>query len=96
MNHLPIKKYKSRPKDDPCTEVEVADFKSGVSDLHWVTSQTRVDHAVDISGLQKHQNKPTYNDYLDLSRVIKEVKSTSDFSLHIRHSEDPPSGRCVD
>ena len=92
MNNLPVKKHKNRPKDDVCIEVEVADFKSGVGDLHWVTSQTRVDHAVDTSRLQKRQNQPTYGDYLDLSRVIKEVKSTSDFSLRIRYIEDPVVG----
>ena len=34
-------------------EIEVADFTSGLVYLHWVTSQTRVGHAVDISRLQK-------------------------------------------
>ena len=62
MNYVPPKRHKSRAKTDPCTEVEAADFKSGVGDLHWVTSQTRVDHAVDTSRFQKRQTKPTYGD----------------------------------
>ena len=60
MSDLPKMKSRLRSLDDPCTEEERADFKSGVGDLHWVTSQTRVDHAVDTSRLQKRQNKPTH------------------------------------
>ena len=55
MSKLPVKKTKNREKNDTCTEMEKADFKSSVGDLHWVTSQTRVDHAVDTSRLQKRQ-----------------------------------------
>jgi len=89
MTDLPIKKAKNRSKSDLATEVEKADFKSGCGDLHWVTSQTRVDHAVDTSRLQKRQSNPTYGDYLDLGRVIREVKSTADFALRIRPIENP-------
>ena len=70
-------------------EAEKADYKSGVGDLHWVTSQTRVDHAVDTSRLQKRQQTRTYADYLDLGRVIKEVKEASNFSLRIRPIHNP-------
>ena len=63
MSEMPSKKSKTRAKTDPCTEMERADFKSGVGDLHWVTSQTRVDHAVDTSRLQKRQVNPTYGDF---------------------------------
>ena len=69
---IPRKKHKGRALDDACTEIEKADFKSGTGDLHWVTSQTRLDHAVDTSRLQKRQVSPTYGDYLDLARVVKE------------------------
>ena len=86
MNYVPSKRYKNRAKTDPCTELEAADFKSGVGDLHWVTSQTRVDHAVDTSRFQKRQTKLNYGDYLDLARVVKEVKQTADFSLRITQS----------
>ena len=74
-----FKKNKSHSRDDPCDETETADCKSGVGDLHWVTSGTRVDYAVDTSRLQKRQTKPTYGAYLDLPRVVKEVKQTADF-----------------
>ena len=76
--------------------METADFKSGVGDLHWVTSQTRVDHAVDTSRFQKRQTKPTYGDYLDLARVVKEVKDTADFSLRIIPIENPVLGAWTD
>ena len=46
--------------------------------MHWATSQTRVDHAVDTSRLQKRQNGPTFGDYKDLAKVVKEVKATDD------------------
>ena len=59
MNYVPGKRYKTRSRTDPCTELETADFKSGVGELHWITSQTRVDHAVDTSRFQKRQTKPT-------------------------------------
>ena len=62
---------------------------SGVGDLHWVTSQSRPDHAVDTSRLQKRQVTPTYNDLLDLGKVVKEVKATADFSLRIRPIKNP-------
>ena len=53
MNHLPLKKVKNRFRDDPCNEIETADFRSGVGDLHWMTSQTLVDYAVDTSRFQR-------------------------------------------
>ena len=34
-----------------CTPIEHAEFRSGVGNLHWATSQTRVDHAVDTGRL---------------------------------------------
>ena len=71
MGRLPTRKTKSRATTEPCTEAEKADFKSGVGDLHWVTSQTRIDHAVDASKCQKRQVAPSYHDYLELGRVIK-------------------------
>jgi len=91
MTSLPVKKSKSRDKSELCTEIEKADFKSGLGDLHWVTSQTRVDHAVDTSRLQKRQQNPTYGDYLDLGRIVKEVKETASFGLRIR----PIKNACV-
>ena len=38
MSNLPAKKARDRSKTENCTEQEKADFKSGVGDLHWVTS----------------------------------------------------------
>ena len=93
---MPSKRYKNRAKTDPCTELEAADFKSGVGDLHLVTSKTRVDHAVDTSRFQKRQAKPNYGDYLDLARVVKEVKQTADFSLRITKIEKPVLGAWAD
>ena len=61
-----------------------------------MTSQTLIHHAVDTLRLQKRQTKPTYGDYLDLSRVVKEVKQTADFSLRIRYIEDPVVGAWID
>ena len=60
MTYLPVKKAKNRERTDLCGEMEKADIKSGVGDLHWVTSQTKVDHAVDTSRLQKRQQNTTY------------------------------------
>ena len=96
MNHLSLKKHKNGSRDDPCNEIETADFTSGVGDLHWVTSQTRVDHTVDTSRLQKRQNKPTHGGCLDLSRVVKEVKQTAEFSLRVRYIKDPVVGAWAD
>ena len=89
MDDLPCKKVKNRSKDSDTTEMERADFKSSTGDLHWVTSQTRVDHAVDTSRLQKRQNKPTYGDYLDLGKIVREVKSTADFAIRTQPIENP-------
>ena len=96
MTNLPVKKAKNRERTDLCEEMEKADFKSGVGDLHWVTSQTRVDHAVDTSRLQKRQQNATYGDYLDLGRIIKEVKATASFSLRIRPISNPILGAWTD
>ena len=84
MDDLKVKRVKDRGLDSPCTPVEHAEFRSGVGNLHWTTSQTRVDHAVDTSRLQKRQNQPNYGDLKDLAEVIKEVKSTADVSVKIR------------
>ena len=83
MSSLSFKKSKGRDKSSPCDESEKADFKSGVGDLHWVTSQTRVDHAVDTSRFQKRQNKPTYGDYLDLAKG-----SQADSKVLVAHCAD--------
>ena len=47
MDELKVKRDKNRSDDSPCTPAEHAEFRSGVGNLHWATSQTRVDHAVD-------------------------------------------------
>ena len=51
----------------------------------------RVDHAVDTSRLQKRQNDPTYGDYKDLAKVVREVKSTPEVVIKIR----PVENMCV-
>ena len=56
--------------------------------MHWATSQTRVDHAVDVSRLQKRQNAPRLEDLKDLAKVTREMKSTSDTALRIRPMEN--------
>ena len=89
ISTLPARKLSNRSAKVLLNDAEKADNKSGVGDLHWVTSQTRVDHAFDTSRLQKRQQTPTYADYLDLGRVIKEVKESSDFSLRIRPIHNP-------
>ena len=96
IGRLPTRKTKNRTTSDACTEAEKADFKSGVGDLHWVTSQTRIDHAVDTSKFQKRQVTPTYQDYLELGRVIKEVKETASFAIKIRPIKDPIIGCWTD
>ena len=55
-----------------------------------------MDHAVDTSRFQKRQNKPTYGDYLDLAKVIKEVKQTAKFSLRIVPIKNPVLGAWTD
>ena len=84
MDELKVKRDKNRSDDSPCTPAEHAEFRSGVGNLHWATSQTRVDHAVDTSRLQKRQNAPTLGDLRDLAKTIKEVKDTSDVVVKIR------------
>ena len=84
MDNLYVKRESKRPGDSPCTAAEHAEFRSGVGNMHWATSQTRVDHAVDTSRLQKRQNKPTYDDMKDLSKTIKEIKDTAATSIMIR------------
>ena len=96
MTLLKHKKEKGQDKDRECTELEKADYKSGVGDLHWVTSQTRIDHAVDTSALQKRQQAPKYSDYLYLGRTIKEVKETAGFSLRIVPISNPCIGAWTD
>ena len=55
---LPSKKKANRSLSDECTPQEKADFKSITGDMHWLTSQTRPDHAANTSCFQKRQNKP--------------------------------------
>ena len=89
MEQLKVPKQKSRDATDLCSPQEKAEFRSGVGDLHWVSSQTRVDYAVDVSRLQKRQNNPTYGDLKNLSKTIREVKSTADLALTIQPISDP-------
>ena len=84
MDDVPCKREKNRKPEDPCTPIEHAEFRSGVGNLHWATSQSRVDHAVDTSRSQKRQNAPKYEDLKDLVKVVREVKDTSDVVIKIR------------
>jgi len=84
MDNVPMKRKKNRSPESVCTPTEHAEDRSGVGNLHWATSQTRVDHAVDTSRLQKMQNAPTHQDYKDLAKVVKEVKDTADTVIKIR------------
>ena len=84
MDLIPFKREKNRAPESACTLTEHAEFRSGVGNLHWTTSQTRVDHAVDVSRLQKRQNIPKYQDYKDLVKVVQEVKDTADTVIKIR------------
>ncbi len=90
MDNIPMARQK-KSLEEKCTPTEHAEFRSGVGNLHWVTSQTRVDHAVDTSRLQKRQNAPTFGDYKDLAKVVKEVKSTEKVVIKIR----PVQNLCV-
>ena len=83
MRQFPVKKILGRNNDDPLSKEEHGDFRSGVCRVHWCTSQVRVDHAVDTSRLQKSQNSPTVGDLKDLSKVIKEIRDTSDTVLRV-------------
>ena len=74
MDDVAVKRVRGRDGKDPCNATEHAEYRSGVGNLHWATSQTRVDHAIDTSKLQKKQNKPTYEDLKNLSKIVKEVK----------------------
>ena len=96
MYDVPVKRCRSRPHTSPCDPQEHADYRSGAGDLQWVTGNTRVDHAVDTSKLQKRQTAPTYGDYLELARVVKEVKATADFSLRIVPIPNPIIGAWTD
>ena len=51
---------------------------------------------MDTSRLQKRQQNPTYADYLDLGRIIKEVKTTSSFPLRFRPIANPCIGAWTD
>ena len=84
MDPIPCKRERDRKPESACTPVEHAEFRSGVGNLHWATSQTRVDHAVDTGRLQRRQNAPKYQDYKDLVKVVIEVKDTADTVIEIR------------
>ena len=88
MDHIPFKREKNRAPESACTPTEHAEFRSGVGNLHWTNSQTRVDHAVDTSRLQKRQNAPKYQDYKDLVKVVKEVKDIANTVIKIRPVEN--------
>ena len=90
MSDLPVKKVKDLAKEEECNVDEVADFQSSVGDLHWVISQTRVDHAVDTSRYQKRQKQPTYGDYLDLGRTVREVRNSRFRNPSEAYSETNP------
>ena len=82
---MKVKRQSGRPETDKCTLEEHAEYRSGVGNMHWVTSQTRPDHAVDTSRLQKRQNAPTYGDLKDLAKTIKEIKGTASAVLTTDH-----------
>ena len=84
----PIHRHRSMTPEAVLNRWEETEFRSGVGNLHWVTSQTRVDHAVDTSRLQKRQNAPTWGDYKALVKVVKEVKSTSSSVIKIKKVEN--------
>ena len=96
MDEVPFKREKNRSPESACNPTEHAEFRSGVGNLHWATSQTRVDHAVDTSRLQKRQNAPTHQDYKDLVKVVKEVKDTADVVVKIRPIKNMVVGAFTD
>ena len=57
---IPPCKKSNRADDDPCDATEKAEFRSATGNLHWVTSQTRFDQAVNTSLFQKRQNNPLW------------------------------------
>ena len=85
---VPPCKKTSRPDSDPCTEIEKAEFRSAVGNLHWVTSQTRFDQAVNTSRFQKKQNVPKWADYKALVKTYKLFKSTADVDINVVKNED--------
>ena len=96
MDPIPRKRERDRKPESACTPVEHAEFRSGVGNLHWTTSQTRVDNAVDTSHLQKRQNAPKYQRYKDLVRVVKEVKDTPDTVIKIRKIDNTIVAASID
>ena len=96
MDDTPFKKVRKRPDTNPCSPEEHAEFRSGVGNLHWATSQTGVDHAVDASRLQKRQNSPTYGDSKDLDKVVREIKSTPETCCKICPIKNMIVAACAD
>ena len=89
MESLPLKKSSSRAEDDPCTPVEKAEFRSATGNLHWVTSQTRFDKAVETSRFQKRQNDPTWGDYKMLAKSVKQTKASSELGVIVKKIVNP-------
>ena len=89
MEQLPLKKMPGRNESDPCSALEKAEFRSAVGNMHWATSQTRWDRAVDASRFQKVQLAPTWGDLKALSKAIRSVKSTASIAIRIRLIEKP-------
>ena len=56
MDQVRFNREEGCAPESACTPAEHAESSSGVGDLHWVTSQTRVDHAVDTRLCQKRRN----------------------------------------
>ena len=89
MDRLTVKKMPGRAEEHPCTPIETADFRSATGNMHWVTSQTRFDKAVETSKFQKRQNHPTWSDYKALAKSVRQLKNTSHVGITIKKIVNP-------
>ena len=96
MDEVPVTKTKGRADSDLCSPLEKAEYRSACGNLHWVTSQSRVDRAIDTSRAQKRQNGPTYGELKSLAKTVKEVKASADLCLRILPIDNPVLGVWTD
>jgi hypothetical protein len=80
---------KSRAPTENDTTIEHSQYRSGVGNAHWVTSQYRIDKAMEVNLLQKQQSQPTVADLRLLAKTTKELQESADFELRIQKLKMP-------
>ena len=74
ISEISLSRERASRRMDNLQKVEMAEYRSLISQLNWLGTQTRPDIAFDVCDLSANLELPSVKDVLKANRIIKKLK----------------------